>query len=237
MTSAKHPLDDIDWEKLAVTERQIVRQETKRLNGEEGSELETGERIVRVRTILEPYGEFGRWLRGLPSTERTYYRRIKSFERAHQMWPLAVLQAAIARRLQIIGWSEKKPMGLFEDAMQEIELPSRFTQHAIEEYLSALEMYVRRATSQPGDDPVDVQKQCFRFLENRIVGLPKEMAGDLIGMLMTLTGVYVTSARDIPEDFWMKTLRGPARSAESRANYSKSASDRWARLKKAKASA
>src|ERR1700674_490979 len=118
--------------KMNAEERRTVKREHLALSMPETSELSTGKRIVQVRTILEKYGIFWRFLKTLPFTERTAYRRIKSYERAAQMWPEEVVNAAIERRLRIIGWTAETPMGFFEN----VPAPSKnLTPQEIEEYL------------------------------------------------------------------------------------------------------
>src|SRR4029077_317125 len=95
---------DFDPSNMTRDEQVIVRRLTKELNEEyETSQLQTGKWIVEARAICEKYGVFWRWLKTLPFTERTAYRRVKSYERAAKMWPEEVVEAAIKRRLRIIG--------------------------------------------------------------------------------------------------------------------------------------
>src|SRR4029077_3127162 len=135
---------DFDPSNMTRDEQVIVRRLPKELNEEyETSQLQTGKWIVEARAICEKYGVFWRWLKTLPFTERTAYRRGKRYERAAKKWPgegvgggnqrpEEVVEAAIKRRLRIIGWTNEKPMGFFENVPAP---PKNLTPQKIEEYL------------------------------------------------------------------------------------------------------
>jgi hypothetical protein len=225
--------------KMTEGERDIVLRETQILADHEICELDTGKRIVLVRSILQKYKLFHSWLRHLPFTERTSYRRIKTYERALEMWPgetgRMILEAAIERRLQIVGWSNEKPMGLFEDV--EEDPPKTGTPDKVNEYLNRLELLVRRA-SQQEQLPIelwDAERKSFQAVERIIRHLPAEkhdtFLSDFVGLMMSLLGAdkpqkFTPSL--IPQEFW---LGGSMRSAETRERISKAATRRWERVK------
>jgi hypothetical protein len=217
---------------MGAEERKTVLREFTALSKGEFSELGTGRRIVQVRAILEKYGIFWRFLKRLPFTERTAYRRIKSYERAVQMWPEEVVDAAIERRLRIVGWSEQTPMGLFE----KLDPPKTLTPSKIEEYLMQAEVQVRRNQATNNSSSDEILKMCFRFVERNTRSLPpeerKQFLDNLVGLQMTLLGAWkpqTFSPAPIPQDFW-----GGKMAPETRGQIAKSTAERWKRIKAAK---
>jgi hypothetical protein len=208
----------------------------------EASELETGKLLCEARSVLEREGRFLDFLNGMPFTARTAYRRIKIYERAMQMWPEEVVDAAIARRLPLIGWSPEKPLGVYED----IPAPPRnLTPQKIEEFLQRAEMEARRRASQRTQktrDPRAALRSCFQFIAKNtqfLSSLPEDermtFLADLVGLEMTLFGAEDTQkfeAVRVPQDFW--SSRGGGRSAEARARISEAATRRWERVREAK---
>jgi hypothetical protein len=211
-----------------------------RLNGvlmePEISDLNTGKHLVKARTLLEPYGGFLDYLIGLPFTYRTAYRRIKTYERALEIWPKELVEAAIERKLRIFGWSQEKPMGVFED----VEVPPKnLTPEKAREYLNRAELLVRRAPPASAFNAYSALKECFRFVERRTRNLPPEdRAGfldDLVGLEMTLleaNPVREFRATEVPTEFW---AGASSVSPKTRTSLSKAATDRWERIRKAKA--
>jgi hypothetical protein len=222
---------DFPWSDMPTEDRAVVRRELKALSEPETSELGTGKRIVEVRAILEKYGIFWRFLAMLPFTERTAYRRIKSYERAVEMWPPAVVDAAIERRLRIIGWTSETPMGFYEN----VPAPSK-TQN-IEEYLMQAEVQVRRNQATNNSSSDEILKTCFRSIERSTRNLQPEerktFLDNLVGLQMTLLGAWkpqTFSPVPIPQDFW-----GGKMATETRGQIAKTTAERWKRIKAAKA--
>ena len=160
---------------MTQDQQEIVLREYKILSDHEICELDTGKRIVLVRSILQRYKLFFRWLRDLPFTERTAYRRIKTYERASEMWPTEIVDAAIERRLLIVGWSPERPMGLFESVAE--DPPKALTPAKVEDFLNRAELEVRRGVENQPEDPVqpyDVLKRTFQAVERSTRHLPAE---------------------------------------------------------------
>ena len=226
---------------MSPDEKKTVMREFTALSMAETSELDTGKRIVEARSILEKYGTFWRFLEELPFTPRTAYRRIKTYERAVQMWPEKVVDAAIERKLKIVGWTSDRPMGYFEHVE---DPPKILTPLKVNEYLNRAELLVRRRVNPEiakGIDPYAALKECFRLVERTTQSLPPDervrFLDDLVGLEMTLLGIdepkKFTPAQ-VPQDFWT-SQGGYARSTETRERIRKSATERWERVKAAKA--
>jgi hypothetical protein len=229
------PSDEIQWS-LRAEDAKTVRRELEAFKNNDFSELEIGKRIVAVRPLLETMGEFQRFIRAIPSfSERTAYRRIKSYERAVEMWPEAVIDAAIVRGLQVIGWEADKPMGFYED----VPLPPKpLTPQKIEDFLIRAEQQVRlRVETGEGLSFPDLLKTSFKMFLKQIRSLPVEerepFLKELVGLQMTVVGVSPQKFAPamIPTDFWTAGVRSP----ETRARISRSAAERWKRVKEAKA--
>jgi hypothetical protein len=232
--------DENQWDELTAAERAIVRRESRELAGPEISELETGRRLVAVRQALERAGGFARFLDTLPFTYRTAYRRIKAYERACEMWPKEMVEAAIARRLKIVGASNEKPMGLYEDIRIDGKPPKNLAQYIdFADYLSREEIRVLRHSkpSTRGLSAYETLKLCFRFVDKNTRSLPpkerRSFLSDLVGLEMTLLGATTPQEFDpaeIPPEFW----QGGRQSPETRARIARSTSERWKRIKQSK---
>jgi hypothetical protein len=231
-----------DWAELTEEERAIVLREHKALSAEfEYSELDTGRRILLVRDILQKYQRFSAFLydSGLPLTGRTGYRRMRTYERATEIWPQEVIDAAIKRRLKVIGITPEKLMGLYEDVPAP---PKSLTPQKVEKFLDSAELFVRRSSLQRSTKALQAYpalKQCFRFVERATQSLSSkerpQFLKDLVGLEMALFGVDEPrgfAPTKIPPNFWTSQL-GYARSSETRARISKAATERWERVRRA----
>ena len=242
MRSLKTTPKEQPWlsDEMSPDEKKTVMQEFTALSKGEISELDTGRRIVLVRSILEKYSKFWYFIGQLPFTERTAYRRIKTYERAVKLWPEEVVEAAIERRLKVIGWTNEKPMGLFEDVEHP---PKTLPPPKVNEYLNRAELLVRRASQEakPVIDAYAALKRCFRLVERATQSLPPNervrFLDDLVGLEMTLLGVDESkkfAPAQVPQDFWT-SQGGYTRSSETRERIRKAATERWERVKAAKA--
>jgi hypothetical protein len=207
----------------------------------ETSELATGKLLIQARAIFEKYGLFWRFLNTCPFTERTAYRRIKTYERALQMWAEEVVEVAIKQSLAIIGSTNEQPMGFFEN----VPAPARnLTTQKIREYLVQAEVEARRkaeSASKEGLDAYELLKMCFRQIQRGTNEMsPKEretFLKDLVGVEMTLlgaTGPQKFTPVEIPQDFWTAPKGSFTRSPETRARMVEAARSRWERVKEAK---
>jgi hypothetical protein len=201
----------------------------------ETCELNTGKYLAMAQAVLTVYrGGWLSYLKGLPFTYRTAYRRINVYERAMKIWPKEVVESAIEHRLKIVGYTETKPMGLFEDMAP----PKDLTPQGIEDYLMQAEITARQKA--PGGidiDAYDRLKKCFRLIEKCSRGLGdkerRDFLKDLVGVEITLlTPEFADSApafkaTEIPSDFWKTTIGGYTRTTSTRRRSSKGAKDAW----------
>lgn len=235
--------EDIQWDRLTLDEKNTIRRELKALSVPEKSVLATGRSLIAIRSITETTGDWARALKKLPFVDRTAYRRIKSYEKAKQMWPDELIDAAIARELDIVGTSPEKPMGFYEDIDA---FTGRPTPQRVDAYLTAASLQVRLRDTrvEKNGDSYELLKDCFREVYRSMVALPvaerKKFKEDLVGVILPLFGSTepeTFKARNIPEDFY-PTVRGAfERSPESRSRMSQAATARWNRRKAMVASA
>src|SRR5260370_29142437 len=136
------------------------------LNKPETSELATGKSLVEARAITEKYKEFLRFLETLPFTIRTAYRRIKMYDKACEMWPVEVVDRAIARKIPMFGVTAQKPMGAYESVKTPTSLDIT-TGEKIEDFLIQAELQVRRNAkgTTKKRSARDLLKKCFRMVE------------------------------------------------------------------------
>lgn len=228
--------EEFDWELVDdPDDRAEVRLLLKELQANEVSELQTGMNLIAARAILEKDGLMTAFLKQLPYTMRTAFRRIKTYEKAMAMWPAAVVKAAIAKRLRVLGWADDRPMGFYENVEPP---PSNLNPRQIEDYLAAAELEARRSLfNVKVVSPSEALKDCFRATEKATRTMTKAERKafliELVGLQMTLcevNGSHKFDSESIPSDFWPAS-RGAIRSAESRAQVSASMKKRWARLK------
>lgn len=198
------------WDNMKAADRAKLLREIKALEGPEASELETGKRLVAVRSICEPYSIFKEVLLSLPFASRTAYRRIRLYDTAVKIWPEEIVEAAIERKMQFVGVpgvSADRPMGNYEG----IEVPKKnLTPDKIEEFLVFAEMEVRRSRTDP--QPVeahDALRRSFRQTEVLLRSLSPEeritFVEDIVGLQMTLAGIRSPQKfepTEIPSDFW-----------------------------------
>lgn len=230
---------DVEFGRTAEDRAAIRRLKNKLLEPEvERSELETGQLLVEVRTILEPTGRYGAFLETLASlfTLRTAYRRIKLYERACEIWPLQVIDAAIIRKLRIVGSTAEKPMGHYEN----ISVPKNVNTAAkADGFLTAAELEVMKSSGQKSEslDVYDRLKRCFRAVSPQMRGLTDkerdQFLDDLVGMLLTVGNDAKPrkfEPTQVPAEFWGG--RGSAFKTEAtRQKMRESVAKRWERIK------
>jgi hypothetical protein len=233
---------DDKWHDLTAEERATLRREIQYLDEPEESELATGKSLATCRAILEKYRRFLLFLDTTKMAQRTVYRRLRTYDVARKLWPQEVIDAAIDRKLRIIGSSKEKPMGLYED----VPTPGKnLTPQEIELYLSQAEKQVYQSTL-PNDgslslDAYDRLKLCFRTVDKLTRDLTTKerevFLEDLVGVAMSLLGTKESQSfvqTTIPSDFWQLPRGSFTRSGEMRSRTSEAALGRWSRIRGAK---
>lgn len=228
---------EFDTSEWSSEDRTAIRKLSKLLNNPQSGDLWTGKHLVEAQRLCEKYLDFARFLptvnKGV-GTARTAYRRIKTYEKACEIWPQDVVDAAIERHLVIVGRSENHPMGVFEEL---VGPPKNLTPEKIEEYLTKAEIEARGQANGGDASPYDVLKDAFQKLSLLVRKLPvknrAKFLTDLVGLEMTLLGVTEAQTFEpasIPSEFW-PTLN-LTRTADSREKTRKAALERWRRVKR-----
>jgi hypothetical protein len=215
--------------KLTEDERGAVISETNSLAQSllihHNSGMRVGEHLTTIQGILEPHSLFGRYLKTFHFSKKSAYRYMKQWNNAKTL-PAPIVQAAMARNIQIGGDTDVRPYGAYTEAVKKLPPPSNPTTEQAETWLAQVEE-VRKEVKQsaadafgtPGGedfsmpeptDPQTALKEAFRFVRNRYRQLPnnsKMRAGwlrTLVGMMLTELGVSGQQAFNpvaVPEDF------------------------------------
>jgi hypothetical protein len=258
MTLRELKITEESWSGMTPPERAEMHRLLQLLMIPERHELETGKLLVEARNIAEKYREFLQFLNTLPFTVRTAYRRIKMYERAVEMWPAEMIVRAIERRSPMLGVTNEKPMGLYEDlAPPDLDETAQYLadlddlpisrspyiaiEEKIENYLAWAELQVRRGAkgAKKKLSPRYLLKNSFKAMELATRHLPdgqqETFLDDLVGLAMTLfvgTNASRTfSPARIPEDFWTLPVGRYVRSPEVRGRFSDAAKQRYEREK------
>ncbi len=161
--------------------------------------------------------------------------------------PAEVIARAIERRSPMLGVTNEKPMGLYED-LEPPDLGDRknpgcvLPEEKIDFYLTWAELQVRRSSKRPTKKLSSryLLKNCFKAMEVAARHLPEDgreiFLDDLVGVAMTLlvgtnASRTFTPAR-IPEDSWTLPVGRYVRSPEVRGRFSDAAKQRYEREKK-----
>ncbi len=230
-------MGEVAWDRLTAEERATVRRELKNLSVPEKSDLATGRSLIIIRTIMERIGDWAHVVRNLPFADKTAYRRIKLYEKAKELWPDELIEAAIVREVTFVGCNDEKPMGFYEDIDS---FTGRPTAQRIDEYLTnaAIQVRLRDTHFDNNVDSYERLKASFREVYRNLKGMPlserKKFKEDLIGVIMPLFGATepeMFKPRNIPDDFY-PTARGAfERSPQARSRMAAAQSARWSRLK------
>lgn len=200
------------------------------------SGMQVGEHLARLQGILEPHSLFGRYLKTFHFSKKSAYRYMKQWNNAKTL-PGAIVQAAMARNIQIGGDTDLRPYGAYTEAVRLLPPPASPTNEQAETWLAKLEEVRKENRLSTADalggaggeqftmpeptDPQTALREAFRFVRNRYRQLPNQSklrAGwvrSLVGMMLTELGVSGQQAFApiaVPEDF--RQGRGaPARRA------------------------
>lgn len=202
--------DQSGWfKKLNVTEQKTVQDETlglaQAMLSYGRSKLAIGEHLTKLQSILEPHNAFGNFLRNFHFSKRTAYNYIRGFANAKARLPEVVLQAAMAKGVDIIGETDAKPLGRYTAAVEKLPPPTNPTPEQAVTWLNQVEQVRKDTTSQqpvtleaaevaPGD-PATMLKECYRFVALRYRRLPQnhkarqKWVNSLVGMVLTELGV------------------------------------------------
>lgn len=200
------------------------------------SRLAIGEKLSKLRDVLEPHNFFGKFLRNFHFSKRTAYRYIRGYENAKARLPEAILKGAMARGFAMIGETEQKPLGIYTDAVAMLPPPPNPTQEQANAWLDAVDK-ARKTAPESGtvaprgevvppvpQSPDVLLKEAYRFVHSRYRKLPtagkarQTWVHKLIGMVLADLGVSGTqtfSPIAVPEGF--KAERGRPRSAATAA--------------------
>lgn len=218
------------WGKLKERERTDLMEEGRQLaaammvHGSSG--LAIGERLVNIRPILEPYkGAYTKLLSSFGFTDRTARRYIDGYENARAHLPEAVLKAAMAKGMRVLGYDDQRPLGVYTEAYRLLPPPRNPDPEQATKYLNQLEQTrkernkVIKEAKKSGKsvpvteesvrrDPEFLRKQTFRSIKNALDHIPKRsrrgFLNDVVGMVLTHLGIGNPTSFEpeaIPDDF------------------------------------
>lgn len=131
------------WKVLTEEDKKIVERESQELARamfhEGASKLEQGRHLVELRKRLEPYRVFVRHLRAFKMSFKTAYRYISAYENAKKRFPEPVLQAVLARGLEMVGESAERPYGKYTPVVKLLPPPRTGDKYQIQEWVDKVE--------------------------------------------------------------------------------------------------
>ncbi len=223
------------WDKLDEAEQDAVMAEGRALSVamlQYGtSRLKIGEHLAKLQSVLEPHNLFGKFLKNFHFSKRTAYRYIAGFNNAKARLPKTVLDAAMARGVNLIGESELKPLGIYTQAVEQLPPPVNPTPVQAETWLNQVEQVRKQTRETEGSTPYAVTvntdpqlllKECYRFVSLRYKRLPSNTktraawVRNLVGMLLSdmgIAGQQAFAPTVVPEDY--KAQRGRPVMAQS----------------------
>ena len=155
------------------------------------SRLAIGEHLEKIQGILEPKNCFGKFLKLFHFTPRTAYRYIRGYQHARASLPQPIMEAAMAKGLNMIGESENKPLGKYSNVIQMVPMPQRATPAKAAAFVERLEQ-VRKEQSKKKRKPRATNgnltlERCFEFVQARYSKLPDDIAvrRDWVNRLVT----------------------------------------------------
>ncbi len=210
------------WEKLNEGEQSAVLQEGRLLAQSMlnygRSRLAIGEHLTKLQGVLEPHNLFGRFLKNFHFSKRTAYRYIAGYQNAKARLPEKVLNAAMARGVNIIGENDIKPLGIYTAAVAKLPPPKEATEIQANTWLDQIEQ-VRKdvGKTETGmftvavpQDPQTLLKECYRFVSLRYKRLPTgskvraQWVRSLVGMILAdlgVSGEQTFAPHAAPEEF------------------------------------
>lgn len=224
------------WDKLTEAEQKTLRAEGEQLAvallNHGRSRLAIGEHLLNIQAVLEPKKLFVKFLKNFHFSVKTAYRYMNGFKNAKANLPEPILQAAMARGYNMIGESEKKPLGIYTNAVRQLPPPASPNREQVNQWLDSVEQVRKKTRSTPvtefspeiqavSQDPDILLKECYRFVENRFKKLPgnarvrTQFVKNLVGYVLSMAGVKGSQpfmAIAPPSDF--KAERGRPRIVE-----------------------
>lgn len=224
------------WNQLKDREQDTILSEAKQLSAalmmHGSSGLAIGEHLINIQKVLKPYeGAFAKFLRNFRFTERTAYRYIVAYNNAAERLPEPVLKAAMARGMNILGYTQDRPLGTYSGAYEVLKpLPSRYDDPAdANRVLDQLEQVRKEIKADPEKkaaiekrlkrqhedlveeirtEPKFLLKHSYRTVKNALRHVSSRKRRDwlesLVGMLLTEINIgHQTTFKPeaIPEDF------------------------------------
>lgn len=207
------------WAKVEAGDQKVVLTEAEALarqlyvNGQ--SRLAIGMHLEAIRTKLEPYGLFGRFLNYFNIKRTIAYRRMAEYKNSKAILPAPVLEAAMARNINILGEKEDQPLGVYTNAVKALPFPTNPTREQATVYLDQLEDVRKKmgrehaavAADVTPADAEEVTKEVFKFASNQIrkveAAAQVTVLQNIVGMLLTKFEQKATkfTPKPIPEGF------------------------------------
>lgn len=222
------------WKELETKERNAVLRDGQELiraieiHGT--SKLAIGEHLLNIQTTLLPH--HGAWRNFLRSfrykfSQATAFRYITAYKNLRDRLPMMVVRAAIVRNMGIVGYDDKKPLGVYTSAVKALPPPKNPSPAAADRYLDQLQEKLTQQRTVTGrkaakaeaaqdaeafdairNDPTFMQKHSFRIVKNNLMKLPSRQRRkwliSLVGMLLTeinSAADLTASPIDVPEGF------------------------------------
>lgn len=163
------------WRKLKEREQETIVSETMQLAAanlmQESGKLAMGKHFAEIKRVLEPYtGAFPKFCSRFKFTERTARRYIDAYTNAAGTWPEAVLKAAVARGMDILGYTPAKPLGKYTAAYEALRMnsvlpPKQEEPEEVSRYLDTLEKTRREIQADPEKNAA-IRKRLEKRQEN-----------------------------------------------------------------------
>lgn len=208
------------WDRLDKKDQTVVERETKLLSedlkGYGRSRLAIGERLTNIKTRI-PRGMFVRFLDNVNLKRSWAYNQMTAYRNASKWLPKPVVDAAMARNMQMLGITEEKPLGVYTDVVKRVPPPKTDDLTKIHNWLDSLEESRKKSLMRHSnrieiveDDPEVLLKQSYRFVSGRMKKLNtrgrarRAFVENLFGMLLSELGVsqgQTFEPQAVPEDF------------------------------------
>lgn len=207
-------LDEKDQKKAEFETQEIARS----LFHEGASRLEQGKHLLELQKTLEPYRIFVRHIRSVfkKMSLKTAYRRIGEYENAKKKFPEPVLQALLARGLDVVGETSDKPYGKYTPILKQLPPPKTDDKYKINEWMDNVENKYKEYRSDlrnglplsfesAHQSPDTLMKSAFRHVRVRFKRVPK---GQQHKWLKTLTS-YLLAELGSPETITVDATEAP----------------------------
>jgi hypothetical protein len=131
------------FERLPKEKQKVVRTEgeglARSMMSHVFSRIAIGEHLAHVQEVLEgEHGAFGAFLKNFNFTPKTAYRYIIGYKNS-MLLPEPIRKEAIVRGMDIMGYTEDKPLGMYTEAVAVLPPPKHPTEIEAKTYLAKLE--------------------------------------------------------------------------------------------------